>query len=69
MTTPLDAINPFSEKVSDSVREKRMNICKQCPEMLKMTTTCKKCGCFMNVKTRLAKSECPLKKWIAHESN
>jgi len=69
MTTPFDAINPFSERVSDSVRDERMSICKACPEMLKFTTSCKKCGCFMNVKTRLAESECPLQKWGKYEAH
>jgi hypothetical protein len=41
----------------------RMNICKSCEYLFKMTNTCKKCGCFMSVKTRLKTSSCPIGKW------
>lgn len=41
---------------------KRMNICKECPELTKVRT-CKKCGCFMPAKIRLASATCPLNKW------
>jgi predicted Zn-ribbon and HTH transcriptional regulator len=69
MTTPLDAINPFSNRVNDEIKEERMSICRSCPQILSFTTTCKKCGCFMNIKTRLADSECPIGKWNKIESN
>lgn len=45
----------------------RAKICASCPELIKATWTCKKCGCFMKVKTRIAKSSCPLDKWAAVE--
>lgn len=38
--------------------KERMDICKACPHYFKATTTCKKCGCFMKVKTALANVEC-----------
>jgi hypothetical protein len=41
----------------------RLSICNSCPELLKPTWTCKKCGCFMKVKARLSSSECPIGNW------
>jgi hypothetical protein len=38
-------------------------MCKACPELIKLTTQCKKCGCFMDAKTELPHAECPLGKW------
>ena len=41
----------------------RLEICKACPEFIKLTTTCKKCGCFMIAKTKLKGAACPIGKW------
>lgn len=41
----------------------RLEICKACPEFIKLTTTCKKCGCFMAAKTKLKGATCPIGKW------
>ena len=41
----------------------RMKICLQCEHFLKMTKQCKKCGCFMVIKTRLPNATCPIGKW------
>ena len=41
----------------------RLEICKACPEFIKLTTTCKKCGCFMAAKTKLKGAACPIGKW------
>jgi len=61
-------------KVEDSIREERYDICKKCPHYVEVTTTCKKCGCFMAAKTYLSSAECPVGKWtkitiIANESS
>ena len=60
--TPLDLLNKnnYIEKVES---DKRMDICLSCPELIKLTQTCKKCGCFMKAKTRLAEASCPIGKW------
>jgi hypothetical protein len=50
------------EKNKELVAE-RLSICKECPELIKLTTQCKQCGCFMNLKTKLADATCPLGKW------
>jgi len=59
--TILDVFNrtPASEEIA----ENRINICKGCPELLSMTHQCKKCGCFMSIKTKMQAAKCPLGKW------
>jgi hypothetical protein len=47
----------------DDISKSRLDICNSCKEFIKSTTQCKKCGCFMKVKTRLSHSKCPLNKW------
>jgi hypothetical protein len=60
--TPIDMLN--SENYTDSdTAEKRFAICQQCPELIKLTKQCKKCGCFMAAKTKLEKAVCPIGKW------
>ena len=49
--------------VSLDEQEKRFSICKECPDLIKITKQCKRCGCFMNAKTRLKNASCPIKKW------
>lgn len=41
----------------------RQDICRKCSELVKPIWTCKQCGCFMKIKTRLDISICPLGKW------
>lgn len=53
----------YSEHAEKGVSEKRLNICKSCPELLQSINQCKKCGCLMNIKTKLPNAECPLGKW------
>jgi ribosomal protein L32 len=55
--------NKNMERVMPIIQEKRMAICKSCPEYIRFTHQCKKCGCLMNAKTKLADAECPLGKW------
>jgi hypothetical protein len=62
-TRPWDLVNPETEWASDEVAEERYSICKQCPELIKLTKQCKKCGCFMVAKTKLEKATCPIGKW------
>jgi hypothetical protein len=62
-TRPWDLVNPSSDWATDEVAETRYSICQQCPELIKLTKQCKKCGCFMAAKTKLEKASCPLGKW------
>ncbi len=60
---PWQMLDPTTERVSEEVAEKRFNICKDCPELIQLTKTCKKCGCFMQMKTKLEHAVCPIGKW------
>ena len=60
---PWDLLNPSTEFASEIVQEKRYSICKACPEFIGLTTQCRKCGCFMKLKTKISLSSCPLGKW------
>ena len=42
--------------------EDRMSICRGCEHYKDKTKSCKKCGCFMPAKTKLANSKCPIGK-------
>lgn len=61
--SPLDLVNPNTEWADESLSLNRYSICKSCPELIKLTTQCKKCGCFMAAKTKLQKATCPIGKW------
>jgi hypothetical protein len=63
---PWDIFNKNIEKVETEIAEKRLAICKGCPELLP-TGNCKKCGCFMSSKTKLPHASCPIGKWDAIE--
>jgi hypothetical protein len=62
-TRPWDLINPAAEWADEEVAKERYSICKACPELIKLTKQCKKCGCFMVAKTKLQGAVCPLGKW------
>lgn len=62
-TRPWDLVNPTVEKSSEEESSRRYEICKGCPELIKLTSQCKKCGCFMKLKTTIQAAVCPLGKW------
>lgn len=62
-TRPWDLINPNTNFLSDEDSEKRFNLCLSCPELIHLTKQCKKCGCFMSAKTKIAAATCPMGKW------
>jgi len=55
---------PF-KKVTPEIHAKRWEICQACEHLYKVTNSCRKCGCFMEVKTWMATQRCPIKKWHA----
>jgi hypothetical protein len=59
---PWDMFNGTPRATTEEA-ERRFNICKSCPELVELTSTCKKCGCFMYMKTKLEPATCPLGKW------
>jgi hypothetical protein len=62
-TRPWDIINPTTVFVPESVSNSRINICYSCDNFIKLTTQCKKCGCFMTAKTKIESATCPIGKW------
>jgi hypothetical protein len=60
---PWDIFNPQESKVSSDVLQERLDVCSGCPQFIKATKQCKKCGCFMNLKAKLENATCPLGKW------
>ncbi len=62
-TRPWDIVNTETEWASKDIAEERYSICQSCPELIKLTKQCKKCGCFMFAKTKLLNATCPLGKW------
>lgn len=50
-------------KLPEAIRNVRYDICKSCDELIELTSTCKKCGCFMAVKTYVPNASCPINKW------
>ena len=62
MVSPLDLLNKNNwDKKETSLA--RYKICLECPELIKATKQCRRCGCFMAAKTKLKDAECPIGKW------
>lgn len=61
--TPLDLLNPKTKPAPEIISNYRYGICLKCPEFMSMTKQCKKCGCFMSLKTKLDDAKCPIGKW------
>lgn len=57
------ALSKIADVADEELAEKRMDICRQCPFYLSMTHQCKKCGCIMNLKTKIRDAKCPIGKW------
>ena len=53
------------EKIRSSKGEaaERMKICAGCEHYIKEENRCNLCGCFLNVKTKVATERCPVGKW------
>jgi len=62
--TPL-ALLSSKNIVSEEISKQRMDTCLNCEHLIKITKQCSKCGCFMETKTTLKGSFCPIGKWSA----
>jgi Family of unknown function (DUF6171) len=60
---PWDLLNPNSPKSSEGLALFRLEMCKHCEFFRPKTQTCKKCGCFMKLKTQLEHAKCPIGRW------
>mgnify|MGYP003113290475 CR=1 FL=1 len=52
----------LNRKVDTAERERRLKICHSCEHF--NPPRCTLCGCFMNFKTTLSSSNCPVGKWL-----
>lgn len=64
---PWDLFNKNMERALPDIARQRLDICKSCPEYIRFTHQCKKCGCIMNAKVKLKDATCPLNKWPSVE--
>ena len=48
---------------AQELAQKRFDICKVCDSFEPKLARCSECGCFMKVKVKLGRSQCPLGKW------
>jgi len=62
-TRPWDLLDPSVPRASVGVASARLEICLECPELIKVTKQCKQCGCVMPGKVKLLGAICPLNKW------
>lgn len=49
--------------VTQEVADNRMQVCLECPERDPDLNQCKRCSCFLALKTEMATEKCPLGKW------
>jgi hypothetical protein len=64
---PWDLLNPNIENVPDEIYANRIVTCYGCDNFIKMTSQCKKCGCFMNLKCKLPHASCPIGLWDVYK--
>lgn len=62
-TRPWDLIDSSKHVEDENLGKERFEICKSCPQFIELTGNCKKCGCFMMLKTKLQAAVCPIGKW------
>ena len=60
--TPLDLLSK-NNYTTKEIFDNRMSICNDCDRLIKITSQCRECGCFMKMKTRLKNAHCPIGKW------
>lgn len=60
---PWDLLNPNEPRSQEEIIASRLEICQTCEFYRTRTNQCRKCGCFMKLKTRLEHASCPIGKW------
>jgi hypothetical protein len=58
-----DLFDPRQPRSDQELTEYRLNICNSCEWLDKRLTKCRKCGCFMKLKSTLKQAHCPMDKW------
>ena len=57
---PWDLLDKTQPRAEDELANLRYSICLECPSLIKISKQCKKCGCFMDAKTKLLAASCPI---------
>lgn len=60
---PWNLLNPNEPRSEDELKSYRLSICETCPHFKPKVRKCRLCGCFMDLKTTLAKAKCPDGRW------
>jgi hypothetical protein len=63
-----DALTGNLEMATPEEQKRRLEFCRACEHLLKIAGnkfvgSCKKCGCFMDMKVKFASASCPEGKW------
>jgi hypothetical protein len=58
-----DLFDPNQPRSDRELIESRLEICNKCEWFHKGLAKCRKCGCFMKLKSTLKQAECPIGKW------
>lgn len=58
-----DLFNPEQPRSDKELIDMRLEICNSCEWLNKTLIKCKKCGCFMKLKSTLKAATCPIGKW------
>lgn len=61
--TFFDLFDPNQPRSDEELKEYRLSICQTCPHFNKRSVRCRKCGCFMSLKTTLKQARCPVGHW------
>lgn len=59
----LDLFDPRQPRSDQELIEARLEVCNACEWIDKRMMKCRKCGCFMYLKSTLKQASCPLGKW------
>lgn len=59
----IDLFDPNQPRSDRELIESRLKICNECEWFNKRLTKCRKCGCFMKLKTTLLEAKCPIERW------
>lgn len=60
---PWDLLNRKLGRVDRQTAAQRLQLCHECPKLVRLTRQCTECGCFMPAKVKLPNASCPLGKW------
>jgi len=58
-----DLFDPSQPRSDKDLIESRLAICNTCEFFYKRLNKCRKCGCFMKLKSTLKQASCPVGKW------